>query len=365
MRQSLATNRRATLKLLGAGALALPAIIRPRPAWAENGVLNVTTYDKFLPEGFVEKFQKETGIEVRIRLTDDQAKEYNLLSAEGENPTTDIVTVAGHRIAQFIGSDLLAPIDVARIPNWKNLNKAYQNSTEIDGKTWGMPILVGFEGLAINTDFVKEADSWEVMFDPKYKGMTAYIINDFLSITMLYLGYDGDFVSYIGKPEEAQKAVNAARDFLIAHKDMVRKFYTSGAEVQQMFINWDIYLGHSWSGPATKLIMNDQPIRLSVPKEGTYGFYYSFNIVNNAPNPENALKLMNAILATPEVGASMTRQSGFNSTITGVETLLDEREKRALTLPQDQIERINFFSPDNRKMKNEMIDRAMVEVKAG
>lgn len=367
MSKFLEMNRRTALKLLGGGAaaLALPYVIRPRPAWAENGVLNVTTYDKFLPQDFVDKFQKDTGIQVNIRLTDDQGKQYNLLAAEGANPSTDIVTVAGHRINQWIDSKLLAPVDPGKITNWTKLNKAYQNATQIDGAMWGLPILVGFEGLAINTDYVKEADSWGVMFDPQYKGLTAYILNDFLSLAMLYLGDDGDFVSYVGKPDAAQAAANKARDFLIEHKDMVRKYYDGGAEVQQMFINEDIYLAHSWSGPATKLIMDGHPIRLSVPKEGTYGFFYSLNVVNNAPNAENANKLLNAILETPEVGAAMTRQSGFNSTIAGVGGLLDEREKQALDLPQDQLERINFFSPLNRDMKNEMLDRAMAEVKAG
>jgi spermidine/putrescine transport system substrate-binding protein len=360
-------NRRTALKLLGGTALAMPFIIRPSSSWAQSGVLNVTTYDKFLPEEFVEKFQKDTGIEVRIRLTDDQGKQYNLLSAEGGNPSTDIVTVAGHRLAQFIDSKLLAPLDTGRIDNWKNLNPAYQDATwaRINGDLWGLPILAGYEGLARNIDYVQDAESWEVMFDPQYKGLTSYILNDFLSITMQYLGHDGDFVSYIGKPEEAQKATNEARDFLIKHKDMVRKYYDAGSEVQQMFLNEDIYLGHSWSGPAAKLIADGHPIQLSVPKEGTFGFVYTLNVVNNAPNAENAYKFLKAILETPEVGASMTRQSGFSSTISGVGDLLTERERLASTLPQDQLDRIVFFSSLNRNMKNEMLDRAMAEVKAG
>jgi spermidine/putrescine transport system substrate-binding protein len=358
-------NRRTSLQILGGGALAAPFIIRPKPGWAQSNTLNVTTYDKFLPQEFLDKFQKDTGIQVNVRLTDDQGKQYNLVSAEGGSPTTDIVTVAGHRLNQWLDSNLLAPVDTGKIGNWTKLNKAYQNATEIEGKLWGLPILIGFEGLAINTDYVKEADSWGVMFDPQYKGLTTYILNDFLSITMLYLGHDGDFVTYTGKPEVAQKAANEARDFLIKHKDMVRRYYDAGSEVQQMFINEDIHLGHSWSGPATKLIMDGLPIRLSVPKEGTYGFYYGLNVVNNAPNAENAYKLFNAVLETPEIGAAMTRQSGFNSTISGVGDLLDEREKQALDLPQDQAERITFFSSVNRDMKNEILDRAMAEVKAG
>ena len=358
-------TRRTTLQLIG-GGLAAPYIIRPRPGWAQSNTLNVTTYDKFLPQDFLDKFQKDTGIQVNVRLTDDQGKQYNLLAAEGASPSTDIVTVAGHRYTQFIASDLLAPLDTGKIPNWKNLNKAYQDApwTKVNGNLWGLPILAGYEGLAINTQYVKDTDSWGVMFDPQYKGMTSYIVSDFMTIAMQYLGHDGDFVSYTDKPEEAQKATNEARDFLIKHKDMVRKYYDAGSEVQQMFINEDIYLAHSWSGPAAKLIADGHPIRLSVPKEGTFGFCYTLNVVNHAPNAENAYKLLDAILASPEVGASMTRQSGFASTISGVADVLTEIERAANTLPQEQVERIVFFSSVNRDMKNEMIDKATAEVKA-
>ncbi|MGE0146674.1 MAG: extracellular solute-binding protein [Parvibaculaceae bacterium] len=364
----LIADRRTALKIIGsaAGTLAAPHIIRPRPAWAQSKTLNVTTYDKFLPAEFLEKFQKDTGIEVNIRLTDDQGKQYNLLAAEGANPSTDMVTVAGHRFSQFIASNLLQPIDTDRIANWKNLNPVYQNApwARVNGKLWGLPILAGYEGLAVNTEYVKDPESWAVMFDPQYKGMTSYIVSDFMTIAMKYLGYDGDFVTYVDKREEAQKATDAARDFLIKHKDMVRKYYDAGSEVQQMFINEDIYLAHSWSGPAAKLIADGHPIQLLVPKEGTYGFCYTLNIANNAPNAENAYKLLDAILATPEVGASMTRQSGFASTISGVPELLTEKERAANSLPQEQVERIVFFSPINRDMKNEMIDKATAEVKA-
>ena len=362
----LITTRRNTLKLLGGGALAAPFIIRPLPSWAQSNVLNVTTYDKFLPQEFLDKFQKDSGIQVNVRLTDDQGKQYNLLAAEGANPSTDMVTVAGHRYSQFISSNLIAPLDTAKLANWKNLNPAYQDApwTIVNGNKWGLPILAGYEGLAVNTNYVKDPQSWDVMFDPQYKGLTTYIVSDFLSITMQYLGFDGDFVTYTDKIDEAQKATSAARDHLIKHKDMVRKYYDAGSEVQQMFINEDIHLGHSWSGPAAKLIAEGHPIKLSVPKEGTFGFCYTLNVVNNAPNAENAYKLLDAILASPEVGASMTRQSGFASTISGVPEVLTEAERAANTLPQEQVERIVFFSSVNRDMKNELLDKATAEVKA-
>ncbi|WP_052194412.1 extracellular solute-binding protein [Aureimonas altamirensis] len=361
-------SRRTTLKLLGgaAGVLAAPYIIRPRPSWAQSNTLNITTYDKFIPQDFLDRFQSETGINVQIRLTDDQGKQYNLLAAEGANPTTDIVTVVGHRYSQFLSSNLLAPIDTARIASWQNLIPSYQDAPwlRIDGSIWGLPILAGFECLARNTDYVEDVDSWSVMFDEENKQATSYIVSDFLSITMKYLGDDGDYVTYVDKPEEALAATNKARDFLIQNKDKVRRYYDAGSEVQQMFINEDIYVAQAWSGPISKLIMDGHPIAQSVPKEGTYGFVYTFNVVNNAANADNAYKFLEAIAASPEVGAAMTRQSGFTSTFAGVDTILDERERAASVLPPEQVERITFFSTVNRDMKNQMLDRAVAEIKA-
>lgn len=362
----ITTTRRSTLKFLaaGTGILAAPAIVRP--AFAQSKVVNITTYDKFVPQSFIDQFQKDTGIEIRVRLTDDQGKQYNLLSAEGNAPTTDIVTVTGHRLSQFIGSKLLSPLDTARLKNWDKLATAYKGAPQltIDGSVYGLPLLAGFEGMARNTEYTEASDSWGLMFDEKYKNLTSYIISDFLSLTMLYQGNDGDFVTYGDKPDVAQAATNQARDFLISNKDKVRKYYDSGSEVQQMFVNEDIHVAQAWSGPTAKLIMDGHPIELSVPKEGTYGFLYSFNVVNNAPNADAAYTFLDAILSSPEIGAAMTRQSGFASAFDGVDKVLNDKERAAMALPQEQMERIQFFSSVNRKMKNDLIDKATAEIKA-
>lgn len=359
-------TRRSTLKLFAAGTGILAAPFIARPALAQSKVVNITTYDKFVPKTFIDQFQKDTGIEVRVRLTDDQGKQYNLLTAEGSSPSTDIVTVTGHRLSQFLSSNLLAPLDTGRIKNWNKLAPAYTGAPQltIDGKTYGVPLLAGFEGLARNTEYTKASDSWEIMFDDENQGLTSYIISDFLSITMRYQGNDGDFVTYEGKPEIAQEATNKARDFLIAQKDQVRKYYDAGSEVQQMFVNEDIYVAQGWSGPLAKLIMDGHPIELSIPKEGTYGFLYSFNVVNNAPNADAAYQFLDAILASPEIGAAMTRQSGFTSAFAGVGKVLTDRERAANSLPDEQMERIQFFSSVNRDMKNDLIDKATAEIKA-
>ncbi len=364
----LILNRRrflSTAAVTGA-ALASPAYLRR--SYAAGGEVNIWTYNDFVPTAFKEQFESETGIKVNVRLVDDQGKQFNLLAAEAPNPTVDIMTVAGHRFLQFIDNKLLAPLDTDRLSNWGNINPTFSESdwSTINGNKWGAPILSGMEVLAYNTDLVdaEEAKSWDVLFSEKYKQKTAYIIQDMMSIIMLKLGYDGNMVAYMDDPEKAAAIVEEAKQFLIEKKPYVRKYYDGGAEIQQMFVNQDIALGHSWNGPAAALINDGFPLAMTIPREGSYGFVYTYNIANNAPNADNAYTFLDAILASPEIGASMTKASGFISTYKGATEYLSDLEKKSTSFTDEELSNLQFFRAEANEMKYGLLDPAVEAIKA-
>ena len=368
MTKLIQTRRRFLGTAAGASVLlASPAYLRSSAAQS-GGVVNVWTYDEFVPDAFKEQFQKDTGIEVRIRLVDDQGKQFNLLAAEQPNPSVDILTVAGHRFLQFIDSDLIAPLDTDRLANWGNINPVYSEGdwATINGNKWGAPILSGAEIMAYNTDFVPEdrRNTWDTLFSEDYKQQTAYIPSDLMSIVMLYLGYDGNMIAYMDDPDEAARIVAEARDFLIEHKPLVRKYYDAGAEIQQMLVNQDVVLCHAWNGPISKLIMDGMPLGMSVPDEGSYGFVYTLNIANNAPNADNAYKFLDAMLASSEIGAELTKSTGFISTYKGASEHLSDLEKAASSIPDEQLENLQFFRAEANDMKYKLVDPAVEEIKA-
>jgi spermidine/putrescine transport system substrate-binding protein len=366
--KKLQVNRRRFLgTAAAAGLVASPAYLRR--AYAQgSGELNIWTYAGYVPEEFLEQFQADTGIKINIRLVDDQGKQFNLLAAEAPNPTVDILTVAGHRFIQFIDSDLIAPIEAERLANWGNIKPVFSEAdwAIINGNKWGVPLFSGAEVLAYNTEVVSEEEglTWDTLFSDKYSGQTAYIIQDLMSVVMLYLGYDGNMIAYMDDPEKAAEVVAEARDFLIANKPKVRKYYDSGAEVQQMFVNQDIVLGHAWSGPIATLITDGFPVAMTIPREGSYGFVYTFNIAKNAPNQENAYRFLDALLASPELGAAMSRSSGYISTINGAEQHLNELEQKAFSFPEEQLERLQFFRAEANDLKYSLVDPAVEQVKA-
>jgi len=361
-------NRRAFLGATAAAGAALASPAYLRRAYARGGEVNIWTYNQFVPDAFKEAFESETGIKVNVRLVDDQGKQFNLLAAEAPNPTVDIMTVAGHRFLQFIGSDLLAPLDTDRLTNWGNINPTFSESdwATVNGNKWGAPILSGMEVLAYNTDRVSkdQVGTWMDFFSDQFAGETAYTIQDMLSIVMLMKGYDGNMVEYMDDPARAAEIVAEARDFLIAHKPMVRKYYDSGAEVQQMFVNQEIVAACAWNGPIAALMADGFPVAMTIPEEGSYGFVYTYNIANNAPNPDNAYTFIDAILGSPVIGAAMTKASGFISTYNGATEFLTDDEKAASSFPEEEIARLQFFRAEANEMKYSLVDPAVEAVKA-
>lgn len=361
------TDRRRFMAGAAATALASPVYLRSSMAQSSK-VVNIWTYDGFLPEAFVEKFENDTGIEVRVRLVDDQGKQFNLLVAEQPNPSVDILTVAGHRYVQFIDSELIAPFDSDRMASWKNLNPVYSEAewSTINGEKWGVPLLAGIEAMAYNTDYVDEADrhSWDSIFSEKYANQTAYILDGMFGIVLIMMGYDPNLVAYLDDHEKAQAVVNEGRDFLLKNKHLVRKYYDSGAEIQQMLVNQDVVLCHSWNGAIAKLIMDGMPFGMTIPKEGTLGFVYSMNIANNARNVDNAYTFLNAMLEEPSIGAEMTRSSGFISTYADASSHLTEIERSAASFSNEELERLQFYRQEGNQLAASLMEPAIEEIKA-
>ncbi|MCG8272655.1 extracellular solute-binding protein [Aquamicrobium sp. NLF2-7] len=349
---------------MGAGALAMPAFVSR--AWAASDQLNIWAYNGFVTEEFRNRFEKESGIRLNIRLVSDQGEQFNLLAAENGNFSTDIVCCAGHRFYQFVDASFLEPVDTSRLSNWSQIETEYAEADWVSrgGQRWGVPLLIASMGLLYNTETFTDTDSWAPMFAEENKGRIAYQIQDFFPIAMDYLGFDGSAARYRGNTDVAQRAVDATRDFLIGKKPLVRRFYDSGTEVQQMMVNGDIALAQSWSGAASKLILDGFPASYTIPKEGGWAFAYGFNIVRGAKNLDNAYRFLDALLASPENGAAMVRETGYISALKGTEALLSDEERKVLFLSPEHRGRLTWVNVETAPFIFDLIDKAAEEIRA-
>jgi spermidine/putrescine transport system substrate-binding protein len=353
--------------VLSSAALAMP-FLGARAAAAAAAPLNITAYDGFVPPDFRRRFESETGIQLRIRLAASQAPELTLLTAERDHPLTDICTVAGSRLHQFVEAGIIEPIDTARLRNWGRINKLYAGAdwNRVNGAVTGVPLVIGANVLVYDTREVAPApDGWGAMFDARYKGRVTYDIEDFLLCTMLFQGADPSFVSYLSQPARAAAAVNAARDQLIRTKAQVVRFFDEGSELQQLLTGGDAVLAQTYASTPGRLILAGQPFRRVVPKEGTPAYVYTFAIVRNAPNRDAAYRFLDAMLGAPGMEAALTRSAGYMSSFVDAGAGLSEAEKAAYGLPPEALERMHFSRFEGQALSSALIDRAVEEVKAG
>ena len=365
MRQSF--SRRKILGAIGtAGVATLAAPTVLRTARAQGGELNVWSYSGFVTDEFRRRFEEETGIRVNIRLVTDQGEQFNLMAAEDGNFSADIVCVAGHRFYQFVDAEFLEPLNLDKLTNWDRIEEEFAGAEWVsrNDRLWGVPLVIVSTGLLYDSERFEEPKSWDVMFDPANAGRTSYEIQDFFQIVMNYLGYDGSARSYMNEPEKAQEAVKATRDFLIEHKDMVRRYYEAATEIQQMFVNGDVSLAQAGSGPSAQLILDGFPAGYTIPKEGGLAYAYGFNITRDARNMDNAYRFLNALLASPENGAEIVRSTGYTSAIKGTSELLTKPEREALALSAEERSRLSWVDVETAPFIFDLIDTAAEEIRA-
>lgn len=151
-------GHRAVQLAQAAAVLATPAILRAGPA-AAAGMLNVTAYDGFVLPAFRQRFEAETGIQLRIRLAASQAPELSLLVTERDRPLTGICTVTGNRLHQFTEAGIIEPLDTARLRHWDRIDPIYADAdwNRVGGATMGVPLVVGANALVFDTAEVTPA----------------------------------------------------------------------------------------------------------------------------------------------------------------------------------------------------------------
>src|SRR5271168_3018544 len=156
--------------------------------------------------------------ELVAKLRGGSASNYDVIS-----PSSDVAT-------SIVRTGLAAPLDLSKFPAYNQLSARLRNAplVKLNGQTYGVPFVWGPNPLLYDTTvFAQPPDSWNVLWDPKYKGKIS--VWDELStiyMTAQVLGFD--------KPDPAQiynlsdEQLEAVKKKLIELKPNIRKIWTTG-----------------------------------------------------------------------------------------------------------------------------------------
>lgn len=237
-------------------------------------------------ERIVRPFEKEFGVDVRTE-PGASAVTHSKLNQQKSDPQIDVALMDGG-VSELAEDDgLVAPIDVDRLSNGKNLlsTSIYKNTkNEVFGLSLGYYAL----GIVYNTTKVTTPpDSWKDIWSPAFSGSIAMIAPSnalglpfLLTTAMINGGSENDITPGI----EAMKKLDVA------------SYYKSAGDMEALFSSGSASIGVGYATNAFALKESGAPIKYVVPKEGALATDMRMHLVKGSPNEELALKFMDYAL---------------------------------------------------------------------
>lgn len=255
--------------------------------------LNLLVWEGYADPSFVKAFEDQnhckisasymgSSDELMAKLRGGSAGNYDVIS-----PSSDVAT-------SIVTAGLAAPLDLSKIPTYSQLSSQLTSLplVRVNGQVYGVPFMWGPDPIIYDTTvFLQPPDSWNVFWDPKYKGKVA-VWDDLSTVYMAaqVLGYDKPDPSQLYNLSDAQ--LEAVKKKLLELKPNVRKMWATGGELTNLFENHEIVIAMGWPLNTAELKKANFPVGETIPKENTTGWIDHLMITAGSDNKELAYKFL-------------------------------------------------------------------------
>jgi spermidine/putrescine transport system substrate-binding protein len=288
-------SKRSLLSGLGAAAAglsfgALPgcspkALIGPN---GEERKLNLYNWDTYTGKTTLADFRQATGIGVKMSLFATNDELFSKLKAG--NPGFDVIVPSNAYVTMMRLANLLAPLDLEKIPNRANLLPEFQSPAFDPGRHYSMPytwIVLGLGYRKSRMDGVPDSWKW-VMDSDRYRNRIGLFSqsDDLIGLGAKYLGHSVHDVQ--------PGVVDQIARMYIRQKPNIKVFHND--EGQDLLLSGDIDIVMEYNGDIAQVMAEDPDLDFVVPREGSIINSDCLCIPRGAPRPDNAHQFINFIL---------------------------------------------------------------------
>ncbi len=284
---------------------AKPAAAAAAPAeLPKTGKLNIFIWSAYLPKEVIDKFTAKTGIQVSFDLYD--SNEALLEKLQSGVADYDVVVPSDYMVRILSTQNLIQKLDRDRLENFKNLDPRFLNKKFDPNNEHSLPYFWGTTGFGYNKEKVKGAvDSWNVMFDPKYKGRILMLddMRENFAVALKSMGKS------LNDTDPAD--LKAASEMLKKQKKLV-KTYNSG-DFANILASGDVDLAHGYNGQIAEVVRASAgKLAYVVPKEGATFWMDNVAITAKSRNLRSAYEFLNFIME-PEINAEIVNSVNYAS----------------------------------------------------
>src|ERR1700688_2357713 len=254
------------------GLLPLLATLLCLGSCSKTPTLNLLVWEGYADPSFIKAFEEQhhckvsasymgSSDELVAKLRGGSAGNYDVIS-----PSSDVAT-------SIATTGLAAPLDLAKIPSYSQLSPQLTSLPLVraNGQVYGVPFMWGPDPIIYDTTvFARPPDSWNVMWDPKYKGKVS-VWDDLSTVYMAaqVLGYDKPDPSQLYNLSDEQ--LEAVKKKLLELQPNIRKMWSTGGELTNLFQNHEVVAAMGWPLMTNQLRKINFPVGETIRKENRTG----------------------------------------------------------------------------------------------
>jgi putative spermidine/putrescine transport system substrate-binding protein len=321
--------------VLGTGVMASAVLAMPNILRAQDKSLKVGVYGGYFKDSFDKnifpEFTKTTGITVEsVAEPTGEAWLVQLeQAAKAGAAPADISMMSQVAMLKGQTTKLWTPLDMAKIPNAKNLLDRFVNKYP-DGGVAGIGAVSWYITLVTNTDVYKEAPtSWAAFWDKANAdklGLLALVSNSFLLEITAKTFFGGTHAL------DTEEGLLKAFDKLAEVKPNVRLWYRDEAQFEQSLKSGEIPMGQYYHDVTGLAAAEGHPVRSTFPKEGGVQDSGCWALSRASKKVEEAHVFID-YMSQPAIQATLSRKVGTSPTVK--RELLDLNEKEFAAVSSD------------------------------
>jgi putative spermidine/putrescine transport system substrate-binding protein len=269
-----------------------------------EGTLSLVAWEGYAQDQWVKPFEKRTGCTVKRKYAGSSDEMVTLIRQGGSQ--YDLVSASGDASLRLIKGGDVRPVNPNLIPDFKNFIPALKSPPHntVNGVHYGISLQWGPNTLLYNTQKVSPAPtSWEVIYDPKYKGKITVPDNPIqIADAALYLSKKDPSLGITDPYELTQKQFDATVKLLKQQKPLVKKYWALASDEIDLFKNGDAIIGAAWPYQTNTLQADKVPVKDTIPKEGATGWADTWMLTTKSKHPNCAYLWMRWV-STPKVQA--------------------------------------------------------------
>lgn len=350
-------NRRQLL-MAGAGAAAMLGVgpflsrghaARPFTFTSWGGALSDAE-----KSAFTDPFAQQKGIEIINASPTETAKIRAMVQANAVE--WDLVDVGGRTVWQGAKDGFLETLDLAKIPNSKNLDEKWVAPNGIATSAGATIFAWSTKSIPADAGPQSWADFWDVKRFPGPRGLYKYF----------YYNYEAALLAAGVKREEVFPLTNEKAEMALGKikelKPNIAVFWSAGAQPPQLLASGELALSSAWSGRVLAAVSEKAPVGYTYRDGIAWANWWV--IPKGSPHVETAHELLNFALAE-EQQAKMLALKTYGPVLSSATAQADAETKKILVMDPENIQHMLILNEQEAEKYSREYEEAWNQLMLG